>query len=629
MTELLLETELTPRQRMYAETVLQSGERLLRVVEDVLDYSRLDTGAMRIEVTDFELRTLLRKANAPFLALADDKGLFLHYSVGHDVPDALRGDADHLRQVLSNFLRNAVVRTGDGEVYMRVVLVEESDAGATIRFEVIDTAPGISPRLRNELFSQPSIPLGESIGTGMELPISRRLADLMGGEIGVESEPDEGNILFFELHLEKQPERSELSLAPRFDLRGLRALIVGDEPTSHELLREQAISWGMRADLADEGPEALALLRNASAGDEPHDLVILDADLRGASALELARVIKADPATSDAQLVLLSSLAQDELDERTEDAGIAVVLTKPVPQARLYECLASITSSRPGAPTPPVADAEEEPATPRLGEVPGEPRGHLLVVEDDPVNQIVAARMLESLGYTFDVAKDGREAVEALSLKPYAMVLMDVQMPIMDGYEATQEIRAREGQVGHTPIIAMTANAMQGDRERTLEAGMDDYLPKPVKRADLEKILALWTSQTEEAPDLVRATEPPASPEDTLDRAVLENLLELQLEGEPKILGELVEALLDDTLHRLTDLRKAISRGDAQAVKETAHALKGSSGNMGAKRMAQVCEDLEETGRSGDLTPAPEQLAVLEDEFGRARAALETELSRG
>ncbi|MDQ3316658.1 MAG: HAMP domain-containing histidine kinase, partial [Actinomycetota bacterium] len=224
MTELLLETELTPRQRTYTETVLQSGERLLRVVEDILDYSKLEAGKMRLETRDFELRTLLKEAAAPFLDLADERGLFLHYSVGHDVPDALRGDADRIRQVVASLLRHSVAHTREGEVYLRGVLIDESIEAATIRLEVIDTAPGVPPETRDELFSRPKVPLGESISTGMEPAISRRLAELMGGALGVESDPENGNLFYLELSLEKQPDDVTYVPAPRSDLRGLRAL---------------------------------------------------------------------------------------------------------------------------------------------------------------------------------------------------------------------------------------------------------------------------------------------------------------------------------------------------------------------------------------------------------------------
>jgi signal transduction histidine kinase len=239
MTELLLETELTPRQRTYTETVLQSGERLLRVVEDILDYSKLEAGEMRLETRDFELRTLLKEAAAPFLDLADEKGLFLHYSVGHDVPDALRGDADRIRQAVASLLRHSVAHTLEGEVYLRGVLIDESIEAATIRLEVIDTAPGVPPEMREKLFSRPKVPLGESISTGLEPAISRRLAELMGGELGVESDPENGNLFYLELSLEKQPDDVAYVPAPRFDLRGLRALVVGGDPTGRELLIEQ------------------------------------------------------------------------------------------------------------------------------------------------------------------------------------------------------------------------------------------------------------------------------------------------------------------------------------------------------------------------------------------------------
>ena len=616
MTELLLETELTPRQRTYAETAFRSGERLLRVVEDILDYSRLEAGTMGLEAGDFGLRALLRDAVSPFRTPAEDRGLFLNYSVGHDVPDAVRGDAARLRQVLQHLLRDAVARTEGGEVYMRAVLIEESDAAATVGFEVIDTAPGVPPARRDELLSRPSLPTGGSAGTGMELVISRRLVELMGGVLGFEGGPGEGNLLSFELRLEKQPERQGFSAAPRFDLRGLRALVVGD-PTSRELLREQAASWGMDADPAEGGGEALELLR--AAGERPYDLVILDTDLPDARTAELARALKAAPAASGAQIVVLTSLTRDEVQS---GADVAAVLTKPVSQARLYESLTAVTGSRPGAPLVPAVDTPPEAAV--------SPGGlHVLVVEDDPVNQLVATRMLESIGCTFDVANDGREAVEAASLASYDAVLMDVQMPEMDGHEATAEIRQREGGEGasrHTPIIAMTANAMPGDRERALASGMDDYLPKPVKLADLEAILARWTSGTD--PNVPGATGEPEGPQDPLDPGTLEDLRGLQLEGEPDILGELVGSFLGEAPRRLEELREGVSRGDAPAVGRTARVLGDACSNVGALRLARACEDLGEVARSGDLERAPDLLARLDAEFARAGAALREELSR-
>ena len=506
MAELLLQTDLSPRQQAYAETVLQSGEQLLSVIEDILDFSKIESGTMRIEPDDFELRTLLREVTNPFFGPADDKGLNLSYSVGHDVPDTLQGDSGRLRQILTSLVGNAIKSTDEGEVLLRARLVEPSDEAVVIRFEVIDTGAGVEPG-QEDLVFQPFSQVDASTtweygGTRLGLAISKRLVELMGGEIGVESDLGEGKTFWFNLPLQRQPEGLGASLAPRFDLRDLRILIAGNDVTSQELLHEQANSWGMYATGVEEGPLAQTLLREAAEAGEPYDLAILDTDLAGMNTLDLARAIKAEPDIAAVQLVLLSSLSQEDLSQEAREAGIATLLTKPVTQARLYESLKEVMSGQSGSAIA-LSRAEEEPAvTPRASEeATSRPSGHLLVAEDNPVNQLVAVRMVEDLGYTADVAGNGREAVEALSRIPYAAVLMDIQMPVWDGYEATAEIRGREGSARHTPIIAMTANAMQGDREKALTAGMDDYISKPVKLNELERILSRWISRTGPTPE--------------------------------------------------------------------------------------------------------------------------------
>jgi two-component system sensor histidine kinase/response regulator len=531
MAELLLETDLTSKQQAYIKTVLQSGEQLLSVIEDIFDFSKIEAGLMCIEPEDFELRMMLKEVSEPFFGLADDKGLSLGYSVGHDVPEVLSGDPIRLRQILANLVGNAVRSTEEGEVLLRSVLIEDSDETAVVRFEVIDTRTGVETGQEDLLF-RPFSQIGVSTahgygGTGLGLAISRRLVEMMGGRIGVESEPGEGSILWFEVPLQKRPEGLEASPAPRFDLRNLRVLIVGNDLTSQELLHEQTTSWGMQATSVEDGPRALELLRDAAETEEPYDLVLLDTALSGMSALDLARAIKADPATSAVQLVLLSSLNRENLSGEAQRAGIATLMIKPVPQARLYESLKEVMSAKPRAPLMPL-HTEEEPAVPRRDpeETIDRPPSHLLVAEDNPANQLVAVRMLENLGYTSDVVVNGREAVEALSRTPYTAVLMDIQMPVWDGYEATAEIRNREGSTRHTPIIAMTANAMQGDRERCLAAGMDDYISKPVKLHDLERVLMRWTSVMDPAPD----TAPP-------DMSKPEGLRELHQEDEPEVLS--------------------------------------------------------------------------------------------
>jgi CheY-like chemotaxis protein/HPt (histidine-containing phosphotransfer) domain-containing protein len=354
----------------------------------------------------------------------------------------------------------------------------------------------------------------------------------------------------------------------------------------------------------------------------------------GMDGMELAHTIKADSTISSTRLVLLTSIGLRGEAEQARRAGFTAYLSKPVRQSELYDTLATVmslpdelASASSRADTPLVTRYGLKKARVHL-------RARVLVAEDNAINQKVAVKLLERLGYLADVAANGVEAIEALSRIPYAAVLMDVQMPEMDGYEATAEIRRRqeEGQSRRTPIIAMTANAMQGDREKALEVGMDDYVPKPVKADDLEKVLERWISTAnEDKASVLEAGETfvgQDSGEDPLDRGVLASLRELQEEGEPEILSELIELFLHEVPQQLGTIREAIEKDDAPSVERIAHTLKGSSGNMGAMRMAQNCAELEDGGASGDLSRAPELLERLEEEFGRVHLALESEVAR-
>jgi CheY-like chemotaxis protein/HPt (histidine-containing phosphotransfer) domain-containing protein len=371
------------------------------------------------------------------------------------------------------------------------------------------------------------------------------------------------------------------------------------------------------------------MLRAAAERGEHYDLAILDLNMPDMDGMELAHRIKTDPSISSTRLILLTSLGLRGEAEQARRVGFSAYLTKPVRQSRLYDAIATVMSFPEGQ----AASQEHEPpivtrhslkeAEARSGERFS--RAHVLVAEDNAVNQKVAVRMLEKLGYRADVAADGLEALEALSRIAYAAVLMDVQMPEMDGYEATKEIREREGAARHTPIIAMTANALEGDRDKVLEAGMDDYIPKPVKPEEMEAVLQRWIPEQE-------FLEPPApetgSAEATLDARALAGLRELQQEGEPNFVEELVQLFLKDVPPQLAILREVVEGDDADSVERIAHTLKGSSGNMGAKRMAEICAQLQEAGASGDLARAPELLRRLEEEFGRVRPALEEEVAR-
>ncbi len=629
MTDLLLDTPLSDEQREYAETVRLSADNLLVIINDILDFSKIEAGKIRIETIDFDLRTAVEDTVTLLAERAHEKGLELASLLGHDMPTALRGDPGRIRQVLTNILGNAIKFTQQGEVVLKADLVEETDGAATIRFEVVDTGIGMTEEQRSRLF-QSFMQADTSTtrrfgGTGLGLAISKQLVELMDGEIGVTSEPGVGSTFWFTLPLEKQAEGAQTKPAAPANLRNLRVLIVDDNAINRTILQEQLTAWGMRSGLAENGPHSLEEMRSAAEGGEPYDLAVLDMQMPEMNGIELAQRIKSDPAISPTRLVLLSSSGQRSHDgEEARRAGIEAYLTKPVRQAELYETLATATGALTG-----VALEKDHLVTRHSSrEKRASMCAHLLVVEDNPVNQRVAVKMLENLGYRADVANNGLEALEAHSQTSYTAVLMDVQMPEMDGYEATAEIRRRESEDGgdsrRTPIIAMTANAIQGDREKAIETGMDDYVSKPVKSEDLDEVLKRWVFRSD-APDAPLLA---LDAETSIDYAVLEGLRELQQDGEPDFLVELIELFLNGIPPQLTALREAIQRDDAGTIERISHALKGSCGNMGARQMVTLCAKLQDAGSSGNFAGAPELLGRLEAEFGRVRLALEAEAKR-
>ncbi|MDP9486708.1 MAG: response regulator, partial [Actinomycetota bacterium] len=631
MTDLLLDTPLSEEQREYAGTIRLSGEGLLTVINDILDFSKIEAGEMRLETINFDLRTVVEDAVALLAERAREKGLELASLVDYDVPTALEGDPGRIRQILTNLVGNAIKFTEAGEVVLRAELVEEDPEWATVRISVRDTGIGMSEEQQGRIFESFSQADASTTrrygGTGLGLTISRQLVHLMDGEIGLESEPGVGSTFFFTLPLRKQPDNTRSAPASLADLKELRVLIVDDNETNRRILREQTLSWGMRSGEAEDGVAALRELRTAAREGAPYDVAILDMQMPGMDGIELARRINADPAVSSTHLVLCTSIGRRGDGEAARQAEIEAYLTKPVRQSELYDAIATLMGIPAGG------RAARAPLV-----TPNAPRerqtgARLLLAEDNPVNQEVAAKMLERLGYRVDVAADGLEALEALARNRYAAVLMDVQMPEMDGYEATAEIRRREASGRRTPIIAMTANAMEGDRQKALQAGMDDYLAKPVRQEELAEALDHWVARraTKVAPGGVLAKEGVAEREANgedgpLDQEVLAGLREL---GDAGLLSKLAGIFLDDVPSRLADLREAIEGGDARGVERAAHTLKGGSANMGAKGMAATCSELQKVGASGDLSRASGLLGTLEEEFGRVRPALEAEAATG
>jgi PAS domain S-box-containing protein len=494
MAGLLRDTRLDRQQFEFVRTIQDSADSLLTVINDILDFSKVEAGKLHFDNVDFELRAVLEGVTDLLAELAEAKKLELSVFVDPEVPEALRGDPTRVRQVLANLVGNALKFTERGEVAIRATLVDADETHATLRVEVRDTGIGIAPDAQARLF-QPFMQADGSTtrrfgGTGLGLAISRRLVELMGGTIGVDSLPGAGSTFWFTSRLARVSQvRRPLPARTSARLGELRVLIVDDHATNRQILHHQLGNWGVETGQADGGRSALHELRAAARHGAPYDLAILDAHMPGMDGLQVARAIRSDPALADTCLVMMTSLhpaAGDEL----RAAGLAATLTKPVKRAQLLQCLTGVlgVDAPPSPGAPPPIDAVVPDGLPLT-------RGLVLVAEDNPVNQRVAIAQLTKLGFRAHVVDNGREAVDALGTLPVDLVLMDCQMPELDGYGATRTIR-QQGDGRRLPIIAMTAHALEGERRRCLEAGMDDYLSKPIQLEALRAMLDRWCPAT-------------------------------------------------------------------------------------------------------------------------------------
>ena len=618
MTGLLLDTELTHEQRKYAETVRASGESLLSVINDILDFSKIEAGKLDLEPQDFELAPVLEDLSAVVAQRALDKGIEFICAAAPEVPAYLRGDPGRLRQVLLNLAGNAVKFTQRGEISVRASLVSADDATVVVRFAVSDTGIGI-PANKLALLFQKFTQVDASTtrqygGTGLGLAISKQLVELMAGEIGVASAAGQGSEFWFTAVFAR-PEGPLPEVEQPTSLRGSHILVVDDNATNREVLRAQLGAWGVRVEEVPDGPAALHALTQASEAGDPFHTAILDMQMPGMDGASLSQAIKARPALKDIRLIMLTSLIRQGDSQHMASLGIAVCLTKP---ARKSELLHSLLSNAPALPRPPL---------PRP--VPRQPRDafRILLAEDNITNQQVAVAFLKRLGLRADTVANGAEALQALETLPYDLVLMDVQMPELDGLAATRVIRSPDSAVRdhHVPIIAMTARAMRGDREKCLAAGMDDYVVKPVTFQSLSSVLEKWLPAGPGAkkPGLPIKPAAVAVPEPSLASAVFDakDMMD-RLMNDASFAQVVVDGFLEDTPKRLAALKQDLAAGAAARVALQAHTIKGAASAVSGPALHAVAFAMEQAAGAGDLATVAAQLPELESQFARLQSAL-------
>ncbi|MBI4027235.1 MAG: response regulator [Verrucomicrobia bacterium] len=614
MTGLLSDTHLTAEQRHFVEVIRTSGDTLLTVINDILDFSKIEAGMLEFEKVDFNLNTVAEGAVELFIEQARQKKIELLLWMEPETPRALRGDPTRIRQVLTNLLNNAIKFTENGEVILKIRPETDAPDRATIRFEVKDTGPGIAPEVLERL-SQPFMQGDASTtrkhgGTGLGLAISRSLIEMMGGQMAIQSAPSKGSTFSFMISFEKQSRDSATISTVESKLTGLRVLVVDDNATNRKIVHHFITSWRMRNGTAASAAEGLEILRREAAARDPYDIAILDVQMPEMSGLDLARVIRADPLIAPTRLVILSSFGQRANAEEVRRLRIAAWLIKPVTSSRLFDCLVTAINT-------PLKEREEslsaQGATASGVSRAGTARfqAHVLLVEDNEINQEVLSLQIQKTGCTLEIASSGRESLEMLAGKNYSLVFMDCQMPEMSGYDVAREIRRREGKTRHMPIIALTAHAMSGDREKCLAAGMDDYLSKPVREAELQKAMKRWLPDTLAGNEGGTTAENQVPPSSHVDMEILNEASG----GTKERMKSLIQHYLRHTEGLLKELRSAIQSGDAKGIANLAHKAAGSSAMCGMVIMVAPLRELENIGNEKQLLLADPAMARAEAAF--------------
>ncbi len=643
MAELLLTTALTPKQRSLAETLHRSGTGLLDIINEILDFSKIEAGKLQLERIEFGLRQTIEDAVDLLAESANRKHLELTCFVPEEIPDAVVGDPVRLRQIVLNLVGNAIKFTHIGEVSVSLALIAQESGNVVLKCAVRDTGVGISESARVRLFQAFSQADGSTTrqfgGTGLGLAIVKQLAHLMGGEVGVDSVSGQGSTFWFTAMLGTTTETRIAADSKAAALRGMPVLIVDDNPTNRQILEAHLTSWGAIVHSATSAHDALHYLGEQSASHPKVALAVLDIHMPDMDGIDLARAIRNSAGLHDLLLVALSSVGQPDQDPRLSPDLFDAWLRKPVHQSLLKDCLTRLCRKAPENHPPALVQPQNQPQT---------FVGHVLLAEDNPVNREVACTMLELLGCTTAVAENGMEAVAAVEHGSFDLILMDCQMPEMDGLTATGVIRTHEGNRAHhrhTPIVALTANALEGDRQRCLAAGMDDYLTKPFTLNQLKTTLQRWLPSgsvaASTAPPQSRPSNdnaplqtptpvalPQLAPDDGLDLSAWQAIRARQRQGQTDFLLKALSLYIPHAEAQLTRLEQYIRDGNVEAVTTIAHTLKSSSAQLGAHRLAALYGEVEAAGRAGDTEELPGLAEGLRTEHHAVCALMQDELER-
>ena len=629
MTGLLLDTELSDEQRRFAEILRASGENLMAIINDILDFSKVEAGKLDLEMLDFDVRLLLDDFAAMMAVRAHEKGLEFLCAAAPDVPSFLGGDPGRLRQILTNLSGNAIKFTHQGEIAVRASLVSETDCAVVVRFSVKDTGIGIPMDKQGLLFQKFTQTNASTTrkygGTGLGLAISKQLAGMMGGDIGVKSEAGRGSEFWFTVRLDKQPEGVRQASLPHTDIRGSHILIVDDNATNREILMAQLKAWGVRVEETADGPTALAALYKARDAGDPFRAIILDMQMPGMDGVDVALHIKSNETLKQTHLVLMTSSASQRGDaKRMQDIGFAAYLAKPVRQSDLFDTLSAILAGMSVVQQAKPIITRHSIREMRRGPV------RILLVEDNITNQEIAIAILLQLGLTVDVVANGAKAVSALADIPYDLVLMDCHMPEMDGYEATRLIRNPDSKVHNhrIPVVAMTANAMKGDREKCLEAGMNDYVSKPISPEALSAALDKWLPKepaetTEHAMGTI--VDVVAKPAGEVEPVVFDMAgLMFRVMKNEKFARKVAKAFLLDIPEVIQALMRTLHAGDMPSVALHSHAITGAAANLGGEALRAVAAEMEIAGKAGNIDFVTARLPELERQFDLLKAAIIT-----